>query len=59
MNKSDPNYKQFKAEFWEWFDSLPLSKKKAFWNYRDDAAEMNFYFTVWEKRDDKNQIRQK
>lgn len=44
------NYSQFKREFWEWFDSLPFSKKKMFWEYKEDFAEANFYFTVYSKK---------
>jgi O-acetyl-ADP-ribose deacetylase (regulator of RNase III) len=31
MDRKHPNYKQFKQEFWIWFDNLPKAKKKAFW----------------------------
>jgi hypothetical protein len=50
MDQKDTNYSKFKQEFWEWFDSLPQSKKRAFQRYKDDAAETNFYYTVWKKK---------
>lgn len=50
MSPAHPNYQEFKKEFWEWFDQLPEAKKKAFWGYRDDMAETNFYFTVYSKK---------
>lgn len=49
MNRKDPEYKEFKQKFWQWFDSLPIEKKKVFWRYKEDMAETNFYFTVWSK----------
>lgn len=49
MNRKDPEYQEFKREFWQWFDRLPTEKKKVFWRYKDDMAETNFYFTVWSK----------
>lgn len=50
MNRKDPEYPQFKKEFWKWFDNLPTEKKKVFWRYKEDMAETNFYFTVWSKK---------
>lgn len=50
MNRQDPNYPEFKQEFWKWFDSLPQKKKEMFWRYKDDMAETNFYFTVYSKK---------
>lgn len=41
-------YTEFKKEFWLWFDSLPISEKKKFWYFKDDMAETNFYFRVWQ-----------
>jgi len=49
MSPKHPDYPKFKKEFWLWFDSLPKVKKKMFWNYKEDLAETNFFFTVWEK----------
>ena len=54
MDRNHPNYKQFKQEFWLWFDNLPKAKKKVFWGYKHDMAEANFYFTQWERRNEKN-----
>ena len=50
MQRTDPNYNEFKAEFWDWFDSLPRQKKEVFWRYKEDMAETNFYFTTWTKK---------
>ena len=50
MNRSDPEYPNFKNEFWEWFDSLPQKKKEMFWRYKEDMAETNFYFTTYSKK---------
>jgi len=35
-------YKQYKKEFWEWFDSLDVSTKKRFWYYPGNAAFLYF-----------------
>jgi hypothetical protein len=50
MNRSHPDYPKFKKEFWEWFDTLPQTKKEMFWKYKEDMAETNFYFTVYQKK---------
>jgi hypothetical protein len=50
MQRTDPKYNEFKAEFWDWFDSLPRQKKEVFWRYKEDMAETNFYFTTWNKK---------
>jgi len=50
MNPRHPEYKKFKKEFWEWFDSQPIEKKRMFWNFKEDMAETNFYFTVWQHK---------
>jgi hypothetical protein len=50
MNRKDPEYTDFKEQFWEWFDTLPQKKKEMFWRYKDDMAETNFYFTVYSKK---------
>jgi len=47
MDFNNENYADFKQEFWEWFDSLPLHKKQMFWRYKEDMAETNFYFAVY------------
>jgi len=47
----NPNrYKNFKKEFWEWFDELPIEMKKKFWYYKEDMSETNFYFSVYTKK---------
>jgi hypothetical protein len=56
MKRSDPEYPKFKKEFWEWFDCLPDKKKRLFWSYKEDMAEMNFFFTVWEKKKQKSVV---
>lgn len=53
MNRKDPDYPRFKEEFWHWFDALPEHKKNMFWNYKEDMAETNFYYTKWKKVVDK------
>ena len=53
MKRSDPEHKHFKKGFWIWFDKLPVSQKKRFWYFKEDMAEMNFHFTVWEKMKEK------
>jgi len=53
MNRSDPEYVNFKKQFWEWFDSLPQKKKEMFWRYKEDMAETNFYFTSYLKTKEK------
>jgi hypothetical protein len=50
MNRKDKEYAGFKKEFWKWFDDLPWYRKHMFWNYKDDMAETNFYFTAYSKR---------
>lgn len=50
MTPKDPEYPKFKEEFWEWFDNLPPSKKEKFWKYKEDMAETNFFFTIYEKK---------
>lgn len=50
MDRKNPEYLDFKKEFWEWFDKLPQSKKRMFWHYKEDMAETNFYFTVYTKK---------
>jgi hypothetical protein len=55
MNKSDPEYVDFKLQFWNWFDNLPRQKKEVFWRYKEDIAETNFYFTVWSKKNSNNE----
>lgn len=50
MDRKHPDYTEFKKNFWEWFDNLPQGKKKVFWQYKEDMAETNFYFTVWSKK---------
>jgi hypothetical protein len=50
MNRSHPDYLEFKKEFWEWFDTLPQIKKEMFWRYKEDMAETNFYFTTYSKK---------
>jgi hypothetical protein len=49
MSEKFEGYLEFKRQFWDWFDSLPRSKKEKFWSYREDMAEANFYFSVWKK----------
>jgi len=51
MNRSHPDYPKFKKEFWEWFDTLPQTKKEMFWKYKEDMAETNFYFAVYQKKE--------
>ena len=53
MDLKHPDYPKFKQKFWKWFDSLPPRKKRVFQRYKDDSAETHFYFTVWEKRHEK------
>jgi hypothetical protein len=50
MNKNDPRYPEFIKEFWEWFDDLPPKKRQMFCNAKNPFAELNFYFTVWSKK---------
>jgi hypothetical protein len=50
MDRKHPDYEVFKKEFWQWFDALPRNKKEMFWRYKEDMAEMNFYFTVYSKK---------
>lgn len=38
---------QFKKEFWEWFDRLPVEQRKKFMYYPADMAELNFFNTVY------------
>jgi hypothetical protein len=54
MDRKHPDYLQFKREFWQWFDALPIAKKKTFWGYKEDMAETNFYFTVYSKKQEKD-----
>lgn len=55
MDLRGSEYIDFKKEFWYWFDNLPRERKESFWNYPYDASETNFFFTVWEKKNE-NQI---
>lgn len=50
MDRKHPDYPKFKGEFWIWFDELPLIRKRVFWNFKEDMAETNFYFSVWSKK---------
>jgi hypothetical protein len=50
MDRKHPDYLKFKEEFWNWFDDLPRIRKEMFWQYKDDMAETNFYFSVWSKK---------
>lgn len=54
MNRSDKEYKEFKKEFWEWFDKLPWHRKYSFWYFKEDMAETNFYFSVYAKKEKDN-----
>lgn len=44
MNSTD-----FKKAFWYWFDSLPPSERKKFYEYPSDMAELFFYNKVFRK----------
>jgi len=49
MNPRHSEYPKFKKEFWKWFDNLRKSERKAFYFYKEDIAEINFYYKIWEK----------
>lgn len=38
---------KLEKEFWEWFDSLPIERKKKFWYWPDDMAR---YFFICHKQ---------
>lgn len=44
------DYDHFKEQFWIWFDEQPLFWKEKFWNFREDMAETNFYFSEYENK---------
>lgn len=37
------NRPEFKKDFWDWFDDLDISSKRAFWNYKLDTSELYFF----------------
>lgn len=37
----------FEAAFWSWWDSLDKPTKRRFEAYKEDAAHIYFYNTVW------------
>jgi hypothetical protein len=46
MNLLDKN---FKAQFWDWFDELPKIEKDKFLYYNSDMAELFFYNKYYSK----------
>ena len=48
MNPSE--YKNFKRDFWVWYDSLLSYERHKLMYYKEDIAETNFYFSVYAKR---------
>lgn len=42
--------KEFKAEFWKWFDALDKSMRDVFNYHKSDFAKLNFYNTAWKKK---------
>ncbi len=44
------NTKEFKDLFWEWFDDLPLDRRRQFNYYKLDLAKINFYNTEYRFR---------
>lgn len=48
---NDDEYKEFKKEFWVWFDSITRPEKERFWYFKEDMAEIFFYNRVYSKKD--------
>lgn len=46
--------KQFKKEFWEWFDNIPEEERKKFQFFKVDMAEIFFYNKIYKHRVSKN-----
>jgi hypothetical protein len=47
---NDIEYKEFKKQFWEWFDDLPSSQRQNFAKFSEDLAETHFFFKVYQKK---------
>lgn len=50
MNEYDPEDKEFKKAFWDWFDNLSNSEKKRFQTYPTDMATLYFYNKFWRRK---------